>query len=346
MTALRDLAERRVSYALGPVTVELHTDQAEVTDYLDDFYQSTEAASGPAWVVDARVGAAPGMSRNRYGVAYAADPAVREVVVRAPDPLNLAMTTRKAIREALVEFCERRRYTMLHASAVADTRRVLVVVGDKGSGKTTLALRGALVHGLRYVSNDHLIIYPDAAAGPGASQVADRLVLTSLPTPIPVKVGTYLDLEHLLPAPWDTEDIDLTEYRRMPRSEWYRHDVRVLYTYRRLAQPNPVVVPLCAQAEGPRVTVVLARYRGGGEPAGAPVPAADPVAALMEHVRLDWMFDPVLNQRHLPRRERDLSGYTADARRLVAALADRSDVFTWAHDGDPAPLLDLMRESA
>ena len=95
------------------------------------------------------------------GVAYAADPGVRTVVVRAHDPLNLAMTTRKTVRDTLVGFCEHRGHTMLHASVIADDQRVVIVAGDKGSGKTTLALRGALVHKMRYISNDHLIIYPD-----------------------------------------------------------------------------------------------------------------------------------------------------------------------------------------
>ena len=42
---------------------------------------------------------------------------------------------------------------MLHASAVADDERVIVVVGDKGSGKTTLALNAALTRGYRTTSS-------------------------------------------------------------------------------------------------------------------------------------------------------------------------------------------------
>ncbi|MGH8881985.1 MAG: hypothetical protein ACRD0P_32325, partial [Stackebrandtia sp.] len=297
-------SERRVVCLLGPVTVELNTDVPEVVDYLAEFYSmATGSARPPDWVVDARVAAAPGMRRNPYGVAYAADPSVREIVVRASDPDNLAISTRKTVRETLVGFYESRRYTMLHASAVAGPGRVIIVVGDKGSGKTTLALRGALEHGLSYLSNDHLIVYPDAVSSNGDD--AARLVLTSLPTPIPVKVGTYLDLEHLLPEPWDSECLDLASYRRMTPAERYRHDVRVLYTYRRFGQDNPVTVQLRSASHGPRVTVVLARYAGDSEPVGPPIPVANPVAALMEHVRLDWMFDPMLNQRHIPRQERD-----------------------------------------
>jgi hypothetical protein len=325
---------------LGPVTVELSTDQPAVVDYLAEFYPINTTVSGkPDWIVDARVGPSGGMRRNAYGVAYAADPGVRTVVVRADDPINLAMTTRKTVRDTLVGFCESRRHTMLHASAIADDQRVIIVAGDKGSGKTTLALRGVLMHGMRFISNDHLIIYPDSGTG---TALPGQLVLTSLPTPIPVKVGTYLDLEQLLPEPWDTEGIDIGPYRAMPPAERYRHDARVLYTYRRLGQDNPVTVPLGSQSVGPQVIVVLARYAAGAGPARDPVPVPDPAGALQEHVRFDWTFNPVLNHHYLPRRQRDRAAYAADAHRLAKALADRADVFSWAHDGDPAPLLALL----
>lgn len=88
--------------------------------------------------------------------------------------------------------------------------------------------------------------------------------------------------------------------------------------------------------------VVLARYAAGAEPARDPVPVPDPAGALQEHVRFDWTFNPVLNHHYLPRRERDRAAYAADARRLAEALAARADVVSWAHDGDPAPLLDLL----
>ena len=56
------------------------------------------------------------------------------------------------------------------------------------------------------------------------------------------------------------------------------------------------------------------------------------------------MFDPTLNQRYLPRRERDRAMYLADATRLTAALARRAPVLRWSHRGDPAPLLAALDE--
>jgi hypothetical protein len=120
----------------------------------------------------------------------------------------------------LLDYCESRGYVMLHASAVARDGRVVIAVGDKGSGKTTLALSAALTRGYRYLSNDHLILYRDGG----------RLVATSLPTPIPVKAGIYLDYEALLPEPWENEGADIEALRALPRPQRYASESRLLYT--------------------------------------------------------------------------------------------------------------------
>jgi hypothetical protein len=92
-------------------------------------------------------------------------------------------------------------------------------------------------------------------------------------------------------------------------------------------------------ATGPPALVALAGYAGAAaDPGEAVVP--DPVAALLPHVRMDWTFTPLLNQRYLPRRERRPREYRSDAHRLVRVLAERAAVIRWRHHGDPAPLLD------
>ncbi|HCU49116.1 MAG TPA: hypothetical protein DGG94_04785 [Micromonosporaceae bacterium] len=307
--------EHRIRCNLGPLAVDVHTNDTVVSDYLAQFYtfvDPTPASILPIpWVIDARTGAGGSMPCNRWGVGYVADARARRVLLRHPKADNLAVTTRKVVREVLVDFCERQRYTMLHASAFADKDWVVVVVGDKGSGKTTLALRAALEHGFRFLSNDHLIIYADEVS-PAEEPV---LVLTSLPTLVPVKVGTYLDLEHLLPTPWDSEGLDVDHYRKMPRAERYRYDQRLLYTFRQLGQDNPIAIHVDRPTNGPRVTVVLASYRPAQQPVGAPEPIAAQVDEMRAHIRSDWMFDPDLNQRHLPRNERDRPTYQADCDR-------------------------------
>jgi hypothetical protein len=324
---------------LGPTSVTLVTNHQAVVDYLHNFYTLVEdrAAAG-AWVVEAVVGPVPDtMTVNRWGVGYAADATTRRLRLRGPDPYRLAITARTSVREALVDYCEQRRYVMLHASAVTDDRRVVVFVGAHGSGKTTLALRAVLFHGMRYLSNDHLIVYPDGDAGRAAPPAA-QLCLTTLPGPIALKLGTYLDLEDRLPPPFDTEGLAVDAYRRRPREQVYGRDLRVIYTYRGLGQDNPLLVRLGDPANGPAVRVVLVGYALAGA-GGAPAPVPDPVAALMPHLRTDWMFNPARNLHHLPRAERRPAAYLADAGRLLRALTERATVTRWSHRGDPDPLL-------
>jgi hypothetical protein len=322
---------------LGPTSATVMTNHPAVVDHLREFYTVRDGAENREWLIEAMVGPPDeSVITNPWGVSYL--PFKGGVRLRARHWRTLAITTRKCVREALIDYCERHRYVMLHASAFADDDRVVIVVGDKGSGKTTLALKAALRNGMRYLSNDHLIAYV-AERPTDITGLATRLAVTSLPTPIPLKIGTYLDLEPSLPPPWDTEGLDIEAYRKVPRHQLYGVDQRVLYTFSRLGQESPTIVRLGDVGTGPAVLMVLASYDNQAEMDVTPV--SDPVAALMAHVRTDWMFSRLLNQRHLLRHERDRRRYIGDARRLVTALAERASVVAWRHNGDPAPLLDL-----
>lgn len=313
---------------LGPTRATLVTDQPAVLDYLRNFYTLVAGAAADTWEIEALVGpVGDGMVIDRWGVGHAADPPARRLRLRAPRPEPLAIVARTCVREVLVDYCEQRRYAMLHAAAVFDDDRVVIIAGGHGSGKTTLALKAVLSHGMRYLSNENLIVLPGPAG----------LRLTSLPGPIALKIGTYLDLADRLPPPFDTEGLDIDAYRAMPRDQRYRLDHRVIYTFHGLGQPHPATVDLRDPASGPPVLVALVEYAGGAGPAEPVVP--DPVAALLPHVRMDWTFTPWLNQRYLPRRERRPRQYGDDARRLLRRLAERATVIQWRHDGDPAPLL-------
>lgn len=333
---------RTVSCDLGVTRATLVTNHDAVLRYLRNFYPLADGAAAGPWVIEATVGpVGDDMTINEWGVGYAADPPHRQLRLRGPRAEPLAVTARTSLREALVDFCERRRYAMLHASAVVDDARVVVIVGERGGGKTTLALKAVLDHGMRYLANENLIVLPDRTGGPAPHPA--RLRLTTLPGPIALKVGTYLDLADRLPPPFDTEGLDLDSYRAMPREQRYRSYHRVIYTFQGLGQPHPATVDLRDPATGPAVLVAIASYTGAGgaggaaEPSVTPVP--DPVAALLPHLRMDWTFTPWLNQRYLPRAERRPPEYEADARHLLRALAERATVVRCQHRGDPAPLL-------
>lgn len=321
------MSEYRCVVDLGPERVVVSTDDPSLIDYLREFYPMSTCGAGATWSVQAWVtDPEPGMSVTPWQVGYRADRARKRVVLRSTNPRDLAITARKTVREVLLDYCENREYVMLHASAVTDGEHVIVVVGDKGRGKTTLALNAALTRDDHMLSNDHLILYRDMGG----------LVATSLPTPIPVKVGTYFDYAGRLGPPWDSEDVDLDAFRRMPRDQRYGHDRRLLYTYRGLGQTNPVHTRL----QGRQVTVVLATYAPADEPVQPPVPVTDPVRALWPHVRLDWVFDPAVNTHHLPRRERDRATYSHDAHARLSELTEAGSVVAWRHHGDLAPLLE------
>jgi hypothetical protein len=326
--------EHRCVADLGPVQVAVVTDHNGLVDYLREFYPldgNAEHNGTVGWTIRARLTEPEtGMALTPWRVGYRADRDTRQAVICSTNPRDLAITVRKAIRETLLDYCETYGYTMLHASAVADESRVVIVVGDKGSGKTTLALGAVLDRGYRYLSNDHLILY----------RTADGLVVTSLPTPIPIKIGTYLDYADRLPAPWENEVVDVEEFRRMPHRQRYGHDARLLYTYRGLGQTHP----LHTRLHGREVVVVLAGYAPDDQPVSIPVMVADPVSALWPHVRFDWVFDPALNTHHLPRPERARDAYAQDAADRLTELAAASRVVAWRHHGQLAPLLDALTD--
>jgi hypothetical protein len=322
-------------FAVGDQVVRVYADTCRVAEVLGEFYPPVTAPAGMAgvWTVTASSQPGPsGASRNAFGVTYSVNRAERTVRLWSVAEEDVAVTARKVIREILLEQCEAHRYTMVHASAVWRDDAVVVFAADKRGGKTTLALRAVLEHGWRLLSNDHLILYRDDAV--------NSLVATSLPTPIPVKVGTFLDLEGHLPEPWDRAGVDMEAFRAMPREDRYRYDTGVYFTYRRLGQDNPVLVPLRDR----RVVFVFPSYGTAKAPVGLPEAVSLPEASveLGRHVRWDWVGDRQLNQRHLPRVERDQAAFLADGARLTAGLARVAEAVRWRHAGDPAALLDAL----
>lgn len=318
-----------VIVGLGGVAVAVESDCALVRELLAEFYPVEPDPSEPMWTIVAYAQAPPrGVDMNRFGVGYQPDIARRSLTLWAKRETDLAITTRKCVREIFLDACERAGYGMLHASAVYRDDQAIVFAADKRGGKTTLALRAVLDHGWRWLSNDHLIVWRGEAG----------LVATSLPTPIPLKVGTYVDLIDRLPPPWDTNGIDAEMWRAAAPAARYASDAAVYYTFGRLGQPNPVLVELA----GRRLTVVFPSYAGPGQREGVveTVPAGVAAAELAGHVRTDWMEDQRLHQRHLPFPHRDVAAFGRDCVALASQVAAAAaEVVRFTHRGDPSPLL-------
>lgn len=163
------------------------------------------------------------------------------------------------------------------------------------------------------------------------------LVATSLPTPIPVKVGTFFDMADRLPPPWDSNGADERTWRVVPAARRYAADTAVYFTFGQLGQPNPVLVGLT----GWQVIVVFPFYAEAQDPVEVrPLPLAAAVTELTAHVRTDWVGDDRTQQRHLPFAYRHVSAFTTDGMRLAAEVVDTAQTMVrWGHHGDPAPLL-------
>jgi hypothetical protein len=317
---------------LGDVVVAVRSDLALVRDTIAEFYPLA-VAGRPDWTVTA-IGGAPaaGVDRNRFGVGVSADMPGRRLTLWSPSAHDLAVTARKCVREVFLAACEQAGYTMVHASAIYTDEQVVVFAADKRGGKTTLALRAVLERGWRWLSNDHLILLPDGRGG---------LTATSLPTPIPVKAGTLVDLWERLPQPWDANGFDVERWRAVPPERRHAADDAAYFTFARFGQPNPVLVPLV----GRRVSVVFPRYAGPDEAVTDPEPldVREAAAELAGHVRADWIGDDRLHQRHLPFDHRDWAVFGTDGAKLAAGLAGLAGRgWRWAHCGQVGPLLDRL----
>jgi hypothetical protein len=317
---------------LGEVTVAVRSTVPSVRETVVEFYPPARSGA-PEWTVIALDEPAPiGVARTAFGVGVQVDAVGHTVVLWSSSAFDLAVTARKVVREVFLAACERAGYAMVHASAVYTDEQVVVFAADKRGGKTTLALRAVLDCGWRWLSNDHLILLPD---GHGA------VTATSLPTPIPVKAGTLVDLWDRLPEPWDRNGFDIEAWRQVPAARRHAVDDAAYFTFARFGQLNPVLVPLGSR----RLSVVFPRYAGRGEamPGLTWVDAASTAAELVRHIRADWLTDDRLRQRHLPFAHRGVEVFAADATRVVQRVAELAGGgWQYPHRGDPGPFLDTL----
>ncbi len=317
---------------LGPVAAGLEADSPALLAALGEFVTLAPARSddAPLWTVLARHRVPDAeMTVSAWGVGHRTEPAARRVVLAAPQLEDLVVATRKALREPLVAACEQRGAVMLHAAAVAVGEQVVLLVGDAGSGKTTLALDGLVHHGAAVLSNDHCLL----------SAQAHGLAITALPTVLPVKTGTYLALGEQLPPPWDRVDLSRAEEQRLRDASLLQqrtHPGRVLYTYRRLGQPP---VPHRVLRPG-AVTVALVHFADQPQRPQQLGPLAR--AELARHVRGEWWADPDSNTHYYPRPAAASTQAGRGSDDILRQLTAMAPVLSWAHAGQLAPLINWL----
>lgn len=325
-------APYRAAYDLGDgIQVTVFTDHAPLLQYLDEFHDRVGVAVPGGWTIVARLtDPVPGMTINPWGAGYQADPENRVLQRQVADPVFLRAGTQIAMREALVEDWENRGYTMFHAAAVRKDNLLILLMGNMRAGKTTLALNGAMQHGFEIVSNDHTVVYRDG----------DHLVVTEIPTVIAVRIASYLEIEDLLPQPYDSNGVDIEAWRNRPKQEQIEADDEHVMYYSRasLNQPRRSSVR-CGPGADTQVVIVSPTF---SSPAGTPQRVTDAESLLLPHIRTKWAFDPNRNTQELPRTQRTPDGFLADGLELAAALAAGAEAYTWQHNGDIAPLLETL----
>lgn len=326
-------------YQLDAICVSVGTNDTSVLGYLDHFYRRARVGRLPHARIRAVLSSAPtGLDADTFGVGYRVDgcndPWEMEIHCERLEALQIA--ARKAVRERWLVWLEEQGYAMFHASAVYRERdsTLLVFAGKAGAGKTTLALDAVLRHGFGFVSNDHLIVYRNSEN--------DTLTLTSLPTPIPVRVGTFLALEHLLPEPWDSGTVDLGAYRALPAGQVQRLDAHVHYLLSSFGQVDPVKV-ICGTDTAVRVYVLFPAFAVPGQStkSGPQLVADTDVGAveLSRHLRVAWAYGPDSNGQHGPAPRRSPARFIEDGQELARQLCACGPVLSWHHEGVLEPLL-------
>lgn len=112
---------------------------------------------------------------------YAVDRRTRRVMFYgSPDNAGSAIHLHDFVRYLALLVCEAQGYILLHASAVTIAERLILVLGDKGAGKTTTMLDLVAGQGARYYSGDKVV----------ASVEGGRLVIRAWPDIPYIGVGS------------------------------------------------------------------------------------------------------------------------------------------------------------
>jgi hypothetical protein len=322
------------AYRLGPVVVRVECDESAAS-YLDQFYDRERHPAEDGWTFRCGDGPVPGLPvrRNPFGVGVQVDAEGRAVHLHAERTKDLRITLRKLIRAVFVQHCEAMGFTLLHASAVYDDRTLLLLVGDRGAGKTTLALDAVLRHGFTLLSNDHLVLYREGG----------RLVLTSVPTVVSVKAGTALSMGDALPPHPDREGLEEADLGALGSPRLRRNRRSLYYSFGELGQPRLPRLELGPGTPERARWIVFPRFGGSaGEPSAYRTPVSAATAVQRFH-REQWVYEDDDAPEYLPAPRRDPVRFVADSRVLCHALVEGAVTLRWRHAGDVAPLLGLVR---
>jgi hypothetical protein len=307
----------RVAYAVADSVVHVSSNTAEVHVFLDIlFARATTKDVDGSWVLTCVVdGAAQCQKPLPMNVAFDCDS--RTVHIKAATAWSAAYYAQNLIRELFVASAESRRFTMLHASAACHGDTVLIFVGPKNAGKTTLVLDSVLSHGFRLIANDYLVVSRDD----------DVYRIETLPSLIVTKRDTSDRFAGLLPPQ------DARELAALDTSGDRRY-----FAFRQIGGEHH---PICRFDERSRAWIVLPKFYSLPRVQWC-VSAEACTRKLAASVRTDWLYNDIDNPPVLPRARRAVGDFLQDTATLCAHLVARSRCVIYEHEGSVRPLLDAI----
>jgi hypothetical protein len=208
----------------------------------------------------------------------------------------------------------------VHASTVDDGQNLVLFVGDKRAGKTTLMLDAALHHGWRVVSNDTLVVF----------EGEQGYAVTGVPTYAGIRRDVADRFGSLLRARIQDDPANLGSYTHWQTSPVPAGREDKLYlSYGALSQPAFPAIPLSQRT----VTVVAVGFAGKTERARLRRQDED-LLTFLDANRKPFRFSlDVVARPPMPVCTDPL---------CLRQLAQGARFAVYRHDGDSSPVLDMV----
>jgi transcriptional regulator with XRE-family HTH domain len=303
--APRDHGEVILTYRAGDAAVDVVTSDLGLVAFLDVHYQRVGRRAVDGWRIETRLSKPlADMALDSSGVGLGVDMSRRVLRVRTQSRPKLCAAVREAICRVQVAEWEHLEPCLLRASAIQRGSLIVLIVGRRGTGKTTLALDAVLRHGFSLLADEYLVLH---RAGTG-------LAIAGLPTAIPVHDGAGRRLGHLLPAPFDTVYLGRDEVKTCAPATvgWW--------------SPTRMQV-----GRGMRVVVLDVSYARPGAEIIPPTPMQAPYQTFVSYQEPDWTVDG--KAKRAPGSDTN----------TIEMLVRGARMLAWIHRGEIAPALnDIM----
>jgi hypothetical protein len=324
-------------YAMNEFAATLRVVDEHALQYFDGFHDRHDAslAALSLPVLEIEPACPPSAPGSHAGCGWHADVEGQPVCVAAT-PAGYAVwsatasrfyvwsAARRLLRDLWLDARLRRSpVAFVHASTVDDGDNLVLFVGDKRAGKTTLMLDATLRHGWRIVSNDTLLVY----------EAEQGYAVTGVPTYAGIRRDVADRFGALLRARIDGDPANLGSYRHWQTTPVPAGREDKLYlSYGAISRPVFPAIPLSQRT----VTVVAIGFAPRAGEAGLRQ-GEDPLALLSAN-RKQFRFSLDVLARPQGPVDTDPS--------CLRRLARSARAASFAHHGDSSPVLDMVASDA